>query len=146
MAIGCATIVHTSSQNIQIFTNPAEADVYINGNLEGKTPFRATFSRRHALTIKIAKNGYRDAELKIKRAISPWFLGNILIGGLFGCTVDLISGGAYRLYPDKLEINLEEAAGTTDAEINIPDELYDNLKEITLVNDKGEEQILISLE
>ncbi|HEX3072109.1 MAG TPA: PEGA domain-containing protein [Ignavibacteriales bacterium] len=146
MAVGCATIINSATQDIQVFSNPSDAEVWVDGFNRGKTPTMLNLERKHSYIIKIKKEGYKDTELTIKRESSPWIIGNVIFGGVIGCAVDFITGAAYRLSPDKLEINMDKTDAITQGIINIPAEQFDKLDEISLVNDKGEEQIIITLE
>ena len=50
----------------------------------------------------------------LDRAVSGWFLGNLVIGGLIGIVVDVISGGVYKLEPGQITANLTEVAPTSE--------------------------------
>jgi hypothetical protein len=46
--------------------------------------------------------GYYPYEMKIKREMDGWFLGNLLFGGLIGIIVDASNGAMYKLTPDQV--------------------------------------------
>jgi hypothetical protein len=54
------------------------------------------------ITCTDGKNkGYRS----VSDGLEPWFLGNLVAGGIIGVAVDA-SNGAYQKYPDEITINL----------------------------------------
>jgi len=107
--VGCATIMHGTSQNIGISSTPTGALVSVDNKRYGKTPLVTKLSRKDNHIIKIEMNGYQPFESTITRSVSGWVWGNIVFGGLIGLAVDAISGGLYKLSP-------EQVAGTLGKE------------------------------
>ena len=110
ITVGCATIMHGSNQDINISSTPNEAEVWIDGAHIGNTPTNVTLKRKDIHTVTIKKEGYKEARLMIKSETSAWLLGNIFFGGLLGLAVDLITGGAYYLEPEIIDIELMKLA------------------------------------
>jgi hypothetical protein len=115
-AVGCATIIHGTGQNIQVNSDPDEAEIWIDGANYGNTPSRVFLSRKNDYYLVIKKEGFEDSATKIKRETSGWLLGNIVFGGLIGCGIDFSSGGAYDLHPDKFLVNLTRKEITSDTD------------------------------
>ncbi len=145
MAVSCATIIHGSTQDIDVRSNPDEAEVWVDGARLGKTPTRLTLKRKTSYMIKIVKEGYKDTEIKIDNSSSAWLIGNIIFGGIIGCGVDLISGGAYDLKPESLDINLVKAMAYNGETINIPQDYLDKIKEINFTDANGKTVASVSL-
>ena len=95
----CATIVNTPVQHVTIDSNPSGAIVKVNGHiLKGiRTPTSILVSRWTRPTITIELAGYKPYTYRVEGQLSGWFWGNILLGGLVGMTVDVISGSIYEL-------------------------------------------------
>lgn len=109
---GCATLVNSGSQYVNINSDPKGASVYI----EGKTYITPTkvFLKR-GLPMKeyqllFEKQGYKPAYAKIEQTISGWVWLNILNGLIPGMTIDFITGGAFNLIPVDITVTLEKSA------------------------------------
>jgi PEGA domain-containing protein len=104
--IACATIMHGSSQEVGISSQPTGANVTVDGVSVGKTPAVAKLSRKDMHTIQITLEGYQPFELKTTRKTSGWVWGNIVFGGIIGLAVDAITGGLYDVRPEQVEASL----------------------------------------
>lgn len=145
MTISCGTIIHGETQDIEVRSNPDDAEVWVDGVRIGKTPTRLTLRRKDSHVIKIAKGDYKDAEIKITNETSGWLMGNIIFGGLLGCGVDLITGGAYDLKPEMLDINLVKVMALNGGTINIPQSDLDKIKQIDFSDGQGRVLASVSL-
>ncbi len=95
---GCATVVASNSETIRIDSEPQGQTVSIDGSTY-TTPVLVTLGRDADHFAKFP-NGQT---VSIKRTFQPWFLGNLLLGGIPGMIVDLITGAVSRdLWPDRL--------------------------------------------
>jgi len=104
--LGCATIMHGTSQEIGIQSRPTGATVTIDNREFGKTPVIAMLSRKDNHTVHLALDGYQPFDATITRSTSGWVWGNIVFGGLIGLAVDAITGGLYKLKPEQVEAEL----------------------------------------
>jgi len=79
---------------IVLDTNVNDVEVYLNGVLVGKkgsNSFVYKVARSgddQVFTFK--KSGYKDATVTLRKATTPMFWGNVLIGGLIGSSTDSI--------------------------------------------------------
>ncbi len=105
-ASGWATIVKGSHQQIAITSNPAGAYVKVDGIDKGETPMVIKMKRNKCHTVQLDKEGYETYEAAISTHGSGWIWGNILLGGLIGLAVDLISGASNNLEPDNIHAEL----------------------------------------
>lgn len=105
-ASGCATVVKGSHQEIGITSNPGGAYVKVDGIDKGTTPMVIKMKRSKAHTVQVDKPGYHRFEAAIATRNSGWIWGNVLIGGLIGLIVDLISGASHNLDPDNIHAEL----------------------------------------
>ncbi len=121
MLMGCATIMHGSSQTVGISSSPSGARVTINGEYRGETPLRIELARKQDYIIKLEKEGFEPASSTITSKVSGMTFGNIIFGGLIGLAVDAGSGGLYKLSQDDVQITLSKlgAADVTPAGVNI---------------------------
>ena len=105
----CASIMHGTSQDLAISSNPTGATVIVDGVPAGKTPVVAKMGRGDAHKIRIELPGYEPYETAVTKSVSGWVWGNILFGGLIGLAVDAIDGGLYYLQPEEIRGELRKA-------------------------------------
>ena len=145
MSVGCASIINGTTQDIQISTNPDNAEIWIDGANYGKTPSRVTLKRKSSYLISLKKEGHKETSVKIEGKVSSWIIGNIIFGGIIGCGIDFISGGAYELYPELLSINLTKLAALDGQSIEIPADRLNRLEEIRLTDDSGNIKLAVTI-
>ena len=103
---GCASIVNGTRQNIGISSNPAGANARSDSGLNCITPCVLELSRNRPYNILIEKKGYEPASATITNTASGWLWGDLVFGGLIGLAIDFGTGGAYKLSPENVNINL----------------------------------------
>lgn len=102
----CGTIIHGTTQQVGISSNPSNASVTINGQTHGNTPMIIDLKRKNSHMVKIELDGYHPYETNLIRSTSGWVWGNIVFGGLIGLVVDASSGGMYKLTPEQIDAEL----------------------------------------
>ena len=138
ISTNCATIINSTTQKIDIRSDPPDAEIWIDGaKLVEKSPTEITLERKNSYFVKIIKGGYEPTEIKIERKSSGWIIGNIFLGGLIGCGIDFLSGGAYDLTPESLDVNLTKIQAYHGETIMVPEESLENLKKIRILDMKG---------
>ena len=99
---GCATIFTGGSQTINLSTGSSEEVaakvVTADGEMNVRLPQAISVPKSHkAITVTVEGNECAESTTTTVQAkLQPWFLGNILIGGLIGSTTDSISGAAWQ--------------------------------------------------
>lgn len=117
----CATIIHGSKQNIIIVSDPNKASIKLDGWNIGQTPYQARVTRLKEHTVKIEVEGYAPYEITLKRQLNGWLFGNILLGGLIGVVVDVVTGAMYSLSPTDISAELKSASTSLN---KTKDEIY----------------------
>jgi len=103
---GCATIMHGSTQNVMVTSSPPGATVVVDGGMRFKSPVEINLSRKENHTVELSLDGYQKELVEVRSVTSGAVFGNIVAGGLVGWAVDSSSGGAYRLVPEVIKIDL----------------------------------------
>jgi hypothetical protein len=103
---GCATIVNGTSQTVAINTVPAGALLHLDDGTSFTTPASLKLKRNRDYTITFTKDGYHPETRLAGRTASWWLAGNILVGGIIGLAIDVISGGGYRFHDEEVTVNL----------------------------------------
>lgn len=115
---GCASIAHGSSQNVSISTEPPGADVRLDNGVNVTTPSQIKLQRKNDYIVTISKAGYQTQVIPLNSVLSGWLAGNLVFGGLIGGAIDLSSGAAYTLTPEKISIALTPLSpGQADAPV-----------------------------
>lgn len=127
----CASIIHGPTQTVNFASQPTGAKITIDGKDYGNTPktvdlrrkgrLKGEISTKKEYSVKIELEGFYPYELKIKREMDGWFLGNILFGGLIGIIIDASNGAMYKLTPDQLiaQLGKSTAMNMNEGEIYI---------------------------
>jgi hypothetical protein len=114
LAAGCATIMKGKTQSISVSSNVDGADVLLDGQKIGTTPFTGPVEKgKDALTIQ--KSGYKTATVVLSKSLEPIFWGNIITGGTLGSITDFASGSAYQYAPATYQVDLK-AEGQAQAD------------------------------
>lgn len=116
----CATIFSPSKDKVTFKSEPAGADVYIDGEKVGVTPFTKVFQRstfhKHYITIK--KDGYDSQKFLLKKTLTG--------AALFNCTsilswgTDALTGHLLEYQPNSYFLDLKRkgtSMSTPKAEI-----------------------------
>ena len=115
VAVGCATIMKGSDQEVRINSSPAGAKVTIKtvGGVtvyEGTTPVKTKIPKKNQYVVTVSMQGYKDATANItQESIEGWFWGNILCGGIIGIIVDATNGAMHHLGPEEVMVSLSTA-------------------------------------
>lgn len=103
---GCATVVNGTTQKIPVASNPAAADVLVDGTTAGQTPTLLVLKRNADHLVTIQKAGYEPATIPVVKDVGEAVWGNVLVGGLIGWGVDAASGSQYKLRPAAVSVTL----------------------------------------
>ncbi|MFA3781822.1 PEGA domain-containing protein [Melioribacteraceae bacterium 4301-Me] len=105
----CATFLNTTTQDINLKTNPPNAKIIIDGKKYGTTPQVINLTRDSNHIVKFELDGYDIYETQITRKISFWFWGNTLNGFIPGMLIDMFTGSMYKLLPESINVELQPA-------------------------------------
>jgi hypothetical protein len=109
---GCATIVHLgSNEELSVSSDPSGATVVIDGTERGVTPLATKVERKKDHAVVLTKEGFEENQSRVESHISWWIAGNVILGGLVGILVDVMSGGGYTIEPDKVAVTLKPVEG-----------------------------------
>lgn len=113
-AVGCASIVSGTSQNVSFQSTPEGATVAVNGRVLGKTPVSATLKKEKNQSVTFTLDGHKPVTVPMTTKLDNWFWGNILIGGVLGSTTDAATGAVNQYAPDKYYATLTPEGKGTD--------------------------------
>jgi hypothetical protein len=108
---GCATIIHGTTQDIGVVTEPTGADLLVDGRDHYKSPATIAMKRKDDHTLKISLEGYKSERIDLKGTISAAVLGDFLAGGAIGYGIDAATGAQRRLEPESVYVRLRPSTG-----------------------------------
>ncbi len=106
---GCASIVDGRRETVSFSSDPAGAQVIINGRAMGVTPTSIVLERSDYdnANVVFKKEGYQDQQVTLSTHLNAWFWGDILCGGLIGSTTDAVSGAMWEFSPNSYFVTLQ---------------------------------------
>ena len=107
--IGCSTVMHSTTQSIELRTNPPNAKITIDGKKFGTSPQVVNIDRGTNHIIKFELDGYETYETQATRKVSNWFWLNALNGFLPGMVIDMFTGSMYNILPENIDVELTPA-------------------------------------
>ncbi|MFZ1280033.1 MAG: PEGA domain-containing protein [Ignavibacteriaceae bacterium] len=107
--IGCSTVMHSTTQSIELKTNPPNAKITIDGKKFGTSPQVVNIDRGTNHIIKFELDGYETYETQATRKVSNWFWLNALNAFLPGMVIDMFTGSMYNILPENIDVELTPA-------------------------------------
>lgn len=107
---GCATIITGTTTDVAVNSDPAEAQIEINGQSYGQTPTTLTLDSDHNHTMTLSLEGYEEKTIRLRKSTSGWVAGNLILGGIPGFIIDAATGGMYVLSPKQVNATIIESA------------------------------------
>jgi len=105
----CSTVINTTTQNVEIKSEPPSAKITVDGKKFGITPQTVNIERGSNHLIKLELDGYDTYETQLTRKISAWFWFNLFNGIIPGLVTDMFTGSMYNLLPEVVEAELQPA-------------------------------------
>lgn len=104
--VGCASITTGKHQRVPIDSNPQGAEVTVSSGYRGITPCSFELERNKQHVINIAKEGYKTAQVTLKKTVCGSLAGNLIVGGVIGVGVDAMTGAMWKLTPESVYVDL----------------------------------------
>lgn len=109
--VSCATLVHSNSQSVRIFSTPSEAQVVIDGRVHLTTAGTVSLSRFEDHTAVIEKEGYEPLTITIERRMSKWVWANLAcLIFVFQCIEADRRDGGFWAFDDDIYVTLTKRA------------------------------------
>jgi hypothetical protein len=105
---GCGLISHGITQHVHFTTAPAGALVTSADGATCSTPCTIILNRKKDTALTIKSDGYEVAIVIVHSLFSKASAGEMLLpGGFAFFGIDILSGGAYDLEPERIAITLK---------------------------------------
>lgn len=108
---GCATVTRGTTNQVQIRSEPAGAQVTTSLSHSCTTPCTINVGRKDEFSITMTLQGYRTERVEVGTRVAgagvAGFAGNVLIGGVVGMGVDAVTGSTLEHYPNPIVVMLQ---------------------------------------
>jgi len=105
---GCATIFKGSKRGIDFASDPAGAQVFVNGIARGSTPISIKLESNKSYDIEFKRDGYATKTYHISSAVGGGWIVLDLIFGFVPLIVDAATGNWMELDQDNINAVLEK--------------------------------------
>ena len=106
----CATVTRGTTEQIQITSEPAGAEVRTSLGHSCVSPCTIQVGRKDEFTVTVAKPGYRSQDIPVTTRVSGGggvaFAGNVILGGVIGMGADVATGAALEHAPNPVSVDL----------------------------------------
>lgn len=103
LTAGCATLFGPKAHGLAVGSEPAGAEVYVNGTLMGSTPLRLELKADQSYVLEFRKEGYESVYRTVKTKLDAGWLILDILGGLIPIVVDASTGNWNKL--DQKSVN-----------------------------------------
>jgi hypothetical protein len=108
---GCATVTRGTTSQVQITSDPPQAEARTSMGHTCVTPCTLQFGRRDEFVVTITKAGYHTEEVKVTTQVAgagvAGLAGNAILGGVIGAGVDVASGATLEHCPNPVSVVLQ---------------------------------------
>ena len=110
-AAACATVTRGTTNQVQLISEPAGAEVKTSLGQTCTTPCTVEVNRKSEFVAVFSKDGYQDASIPVQTRVAgsgaAGFAGNVIIGGVVGMVADAATGATLEHYPNPVSVTLE---------------------------------------
>ncbi|HVH11713.1 MAG TPA: PEGA domain-containing protein [Longimicrobium sp.] len=118
----CGALFNGGPANVAVNSNPAGAEVWVDGTNHGVTPMMLSLSKSQNHTIILRRPGYQEATAVVNRKLSTGYLILDILGGLIPVIVDASTGSWYVLETNNVSVNLPGSTTAMTGQLT-PEEL-----------------------
>ncbi|MCP4220175.1 MAG: PEGA domain-containing protein [bacterium] len=93
---GCATILTDGRGKFEATSEPAGAEVYVNGEKMGQTPVTLLLKKKGEYRIVLKKEGFKEQTFKLTNKVGVGWIVLDVLCGLVPVIVDAVTGKWYR--------------------------------------------------
>ena len=102
----CATVFNDQEPLVGIGSQPAGAEVYVNGEYVGATPVQVELSVHREHTIVFRKEGFDDRTFRLSNEVGVLWIVLDVVTGLIPLIVDAATGNWLELSDETVDVVL----------------------------------------
>lgn len=103
---GCATLFKGTTENVSMESSPVQADVFVNGQLMGKTPLQLKLATKKEYVVEFRAEGYQPRTYHINNRVGAGWIILDVLGGLIPVIIDAATGAWYKFDQDNINAQL----------------------------------------
>ena len=104
---GCATLFNNKTPSVDIGSDPADVEVYVDGHYFGTTPIAVDVSIRKEHVITFRKEGYKDKSFQVSRFVGLGWVVLDVLAGLVPIIVDAATGDWFMLETESVNVVMQ---------------------------------------
>jgi hypothetical protein len=105
---GCATLFAPKTYPLTINSEPADTEIYVNGEKMGVTPLELNLKPKGSYSIEFRKDGFQSITRVVNTKKGAGWIVLDLLGGIIPYFIDSRSGRWYQLDQDTIDAVLEK--------------------------------------
>lgn len=103
---GCATLFQGTNANVSMESSPVQADVYVNGQLMGRTPLQLKLATKKEYVVEFRAEGYQPRTYHINNRVGAGWIVLDVLGGLIPVIIDAATGAWYKFDQENINAQL----------------------------------------
>lgn len=112
----CGTLFNSKIKTVSMMSNPAEAEVWIDGTMRGTTPLSVELDNQTSHTVVFRKEGHSDVVCELNTSTGTLWVILDILGGLLPIIVDAATGDWKGISQDMCDVVLPTAPGADPSE------------------------------
>lgn len=108
---GCATLFASKRKTVSFRTDPPGAQVLINGNPVGTTPYQTELQKKKEYIVTFRLEGHREVTCEIGKKVDAGWVVLDFLGGIIPIVIDAITGDWHNLDKDSCDVTLTPGIG-----------------------------------
>lgn len=115
LSSGCGLLANGTTRRVPVSTQPAGAEVWVDGVYAGLTPLRVAVDPDRMHLIEVRAAGYQPQRFRVESTIrAGYVILDILFTALVGLVVDAVTDGWKVPDPERLRVRLEPVGTNLD--------------------------------
>jgi len=90
--IGCGTLFNAKKKTIMFSTEPSGANILIDGNRVGATPYQMELENGKNYTVTFRLDGHQDVSCMIGNTVGAGWVILDILGGVLPIVIDAVTG------------------------------------------------------
>lgn len=103
---GCATLFQGTNANVSMESSPVQADVYVNGQLMGRTPLQLKLATKKEYVVEFRAEDYQPRTYHINNRVGAGWIVLDVLGGLIPVIIDAATGAWYKFDQENINAQL----------------------------------------
>jgi hypothetical protein len=118
----CGALFNGGPANVTVNSNPAGAEVWVDGTNRGVTPATLQLAKNQNHTVTLRRPGYQETTVNLTKKVSATYVILDVLGGLIPIIIDAATGSWYVLNTDEVNVDLQQSGTAMSGQLT-PEQL-----------------------